>query len=547
MFAQHVFGLRCKCHIIALMGRFGLSASRAPAPKTKNPVRPVVTSSSKKPMAGTKSASSSAIPGSTCDVKTTPALQNLLDSWGRELVNKVMACYDAWAGCGDVGASSGASCALKTGMYVRVGTACSGAEAPIWALRAMGIKHVHKFSCDWKEPVRDFIAAVSPPEGPIFQNMLTCKMDDIPDMDLYVCGFPCTPFSSLRRHKTRLLKEAAAKPFLKLLKVLEERKPALAVLENAVGIQAVMQKVCQMLGKLGCYFVIVVKIDSEALGVPLKRPRYYFILVRKDVSITKKIDSLASLGKAIMKGCTQPVRGTVLDLLLPPQRTEAKQMTVKKAGGKKKAHVGALGGQVQCKWKAKHAAFRKKFALPPPTSCRDSDALGLQNPRQRELWQLLVNAHRGKKIIADVSQNIDRCRISTNGVCPTVTPHSILCIQAASRQVSPMDTLAMHFFPVHRMKIPTAVKAKTLQSLGGNTMHLKSVGLAMCMGLAMVKPSFGVGMSEDVGRSEGIRNVVFLDSVGEGNASAKRKVPESRRAAGRRLPLKRRRVGPARQ
>ena len=53
--------------------------------------------------------------------------------------------------------------------------------------------------------------------------------------------------------------------------------------------------------------------------------------------------------------------------------------------------------------------------------------------------------------------------------------------------------------------------------------------------------------TEDVGRSEGIRNVVFLDLVGEGNASAKRKVPESRRAAGRRLPLKRCRVGPARQ
>ena len=239
------FGLRCKCHIIALMGRFGLSASRAPAPRTKNPVRPVVTSSSKKPMAGTKSASSSAIPGSTCDVKTTPALQNLLDSWGRELVNKVMSCYDAWAGCGDVGASS---CALKTGVNVRVGTDCSGAEAPIWALRAMGIKHVHKFSCDWKKPVRDFIAAVSPPEGPIFQNMLTRKMDDIPDMDLYVCGFPCTPFSTLRRHKTRLLQEAAARPFLVLLKVLKARKPALAVLENVVGIEAAMQKVCPRLG-----------------------------------------------------------------------------------------------------------------------------------------------------------------------------------------------------------------------------------------------------------------------------------------------------------
>ena len=104
-----------------------------------------------------------------------------------------------------------------------------------------------------------------------------------------------------------------------------------------------MQKVCQRLGKLGCYFVIVMKIDSEALGVPLRRPHNYFILVRKDVSITENMDSLASLGNAILKGCTEPVRGTVLDLLLPPQRTQAKQMTVKKAGGKKKAHVGGVG------------------------------------------------------------------------------------------------------------------------------------------------------------------------------------------------------------
>ena len=98
-----------------------------------------------------------------------------------------------------------------------------------------------------------------------------------------------------------------------------------------LDIGAVMhKKVCQRLGKLGCYFVIVVKIDSEALGVPLRRPRYYFILVRKDVSITHNMDSLASLSMAIMKGCKQPVRGTVLDLLLPPQHTPAKHMPVKK-------------------------------------------------------------------------------------------------------------------------------------------------------------------------------------------------------------------------
>ena len=541
------FGLRCTSHISALMARFGLSASRAPAPST---------SSSKKPRGRPrKSGSSSAIPGPgpTCDVKTTPALQNLLDSWGRELKDKVMACYDAWTTSGEVYPEVGASgCALKAGVGLNVGTDCSGAEAPIWALKAMGIKHKHKFSCDWKKPVRDFIAAVSPPEGPIFDNMLKRKRADIPDVDLYVCGFPCTPYSSLRRHKTRLLQEVAAKPFTELLKVLEERKPALAVLENVVGIEAVLQKVCQRLGKLGCYLVIVVKIDSEALGVPLKRPRYYFILVRKDVSISKNVLALASLCKAIRKGCTEPVRGTVLDLLLPsqrtpatPQRTRAKQSTVGKAVDPKYARRK----DVRCKWKAKHAAFRKKFALSPPTSFEDSDALGLQNPRQREMWQLLVNTHRGKKIIADVSQNIDRCRVSTNCVCPTVTPHSTLCIQAVSRALSPMDTLAMHFFPVHRMKIPTAVKAETLRSLGGNTMHLKSVGLAMCMGLAMVKPSFGVE-SRGVERNwaaegaPGIGNVCLLDKP---KCNAKRKVPQGRRAAGPRPPAKRRRVGPARQ
>ena len=165
---------------------------------------------------------------------------------GQELVNKVMECYDAWrAGCRDVGASS---CAL-TSLRARCGGVggvqprreCSGGHRLFWSrgadlgsacdghqARAQVLLRLEKararLHCSRYPPI--------PPEGPLFQNMLTRKVDDIPDMDLYVCGFPCTPFSSLRRHKTRLLKEAAAKPFLELLKVLQGRKPALAVLET---------------------------------------------------------------------------------------------------------------------------------------------------------------------------------------------------------------------------------------------------------------------------------------------------------------------------
>ena len=120
-----------------------------------------------------------------------------------------------------------------------LGSACDGHQARAQVLLRLE-KARARLHCSRYPPI--------PPEGPLFQNMLTRKVDDIPDMDLYVCGFPCTPFSSLRRHKTRLLKEAAAKPFLELLKVLQGRKPALAVLENVVGIEAVMQKVCRKVG-----------------------------------------------------------------------------------------------------------------------------------------------------------------------------------------------------------------------------------------------------------------------------------------------------------
>ena len=178
-----------------------------------------------------------------------------------------------------------------------------------------------------------------------------------------------------------------------------------------------------------------------------------------------------------------------------------------------------------------------------PRSYRASDALGLKNERQRDVWQLLADAHPGKNIIADVSQSVERSSLSTNGVCPTITPNSLMCVMAAGRSVSPMETLAIHFFPLHRMKIPTTVKPRSLAKMGGNTMHLKSVGLAMCMGLAMVslpqeRGAAGTSGSWEVGKLA--RDVVFLDSDPP-SSPVKRKL-----ARAQKRPLaKRRRIGTA--
>ena len=148
------------------------------------------------------------------------------------------------------------------------------------------------------------------------------------------------------------------------------------------------------------------------------------------------------------------------------------------------------------KWVQTHSAFRKKLGVGASTSYAASDALDLANERQRDAWQLLVDAHPGKNITADLSQNVDRARVTATGVCPAITPHSMIYVQAANRRIMPIETLALHFFPIHRMKITTRVKPETLASLGVNTMHLKSVGAIVARTLSYEACEFA--LIEDV-------------------------------------------------
>ena len=511
-------------------GRFGLSC--APPAQAGGVIK-------KKPASATsaphRQSIDSAGPQKIYDVSIPNKLRMLLESWGPAMVKEVQACCAQWAtgpGCRGVEVYRSV---LFTRARVRVGTDCSGAEAPVWALRSMGIPHQHKFSCDWQAVVRDFIAAVCPPDGPIFHNMLTRQMPDIPEVDVYICGFPCTPFSYLRRHKTRLLRESAAKPFFKVRDVLRERQPPLAILENVLGIEKVMEQVCRVLRALGSYFVIVVKIDSKELGAPISRPRFYFILVRQDRAITDDVANLKSLGAAIMQSAKKQVQGTIVDLMLPAQPATSRRT----ACGQKSARC--TGSQ----WQQKHTAFRKKHALPSGSSVAARDAKGPTNARQRDAWQLLQAANPGQDIIADISQNIDRARVTTNGVCPTICPNSVTWVKKAGRELSSFETLSAHFFPLHRMRIPVSVKPRTLATLGGNTMHLKSVGLAMCIGFAMLKTGVGESGSvrtgvEKLGKAT-VPDIIFLDTPSNTEEPA---TPASRKRTEPRMPIrmKRRRV-----
>ena len=183
-----------------------------------------------------------------------------LDTWGAAFVKGVDVARRAWL------SAHGRPATWPSAQQLRVGTDCSGAEAPVWALRGLGIPHAHVFSCDVEPRVRDFIEATSRPAGPIYPDMLSRDLTKLPDHTAYVCGFPCKAFSMLRRHSTRLLKEKTAKPFFECVRVLKHSRPLMAVLENVMGVAAVLPQILAKLRDIRGYFVFVVPIDSTHLG-----------------------------------------------------------------------------------------------------------------------------------------------------------------------------------------------------------------------------------------------------------------------------------------
>ena len=125
---------------------------------------------------------------------------------------------------------------------LRVGTDCSGIEAPIQALLQLKTPFKHVFSSEIdKYCIQSIKANYDPkiifgdkdgtfPEGDITKR----NIKDVPDIDLYVCGFPCQPFSTAGER--RGFRDKRGNVFFSCLEVIEIKQPTYFVLENVKGI-----------------------------------------------------------------------------------------------------------------------------------------------------------------------------------------------------------------------------------------------------------------------------------------------------------------------
>ena len=140
---------------------------------------------------------------------TQPAMHDpafgVREGWARKLFARVSQARKEW-----LDENSVKSTPLSIPL-LRIGTDCAGAESPIFALRALQIKHRHMFSCEKAVHARKWIESRCQPEL-LLHDMLDRCHPDLPDLDGYYCGFPCTPWSLLHGN-SHFWKDPAVEPY----------------------------------------------------------------------------------------------------------------------------------------------------------------------------------------------------------------------------------------------------------------------------------------------------------------------------------------------
>jgi DNA (cytosine-5)-methyltransferase 1 len=114
-----------------------------------------------------------------------------------------------------------------------IGTDCSGIEAPLNALKQLKIPFIQKWSCEIDKYAILTSAANYNKAEIVYEDMLKRDNTKLPNIDLYVCGFPCQSFSNMgNRLGTN---DPRSKIIPKMIDTIKHSKPKVCVLENVKG------------------------------------------------------------------------------------------------------------------------------------------------------------------------------------------------------------------------------------------------------------------------------------------------------------------------
>lgn len=176
---------------------------------------------------------------------------------------------------------------------ITIGTDCSGIEAPIEALKQLGIPFKHMWSCEIEKFARESILANHKPEI-LYEDITTRDHSQLPDVDMYVCGFPCQSFSLMG--KKLGTQDPRSNIMMHCIDVIKKKQPLIFVLENVKNFKYIengkpfnylLDALYKNVDETGesVYNIYWNIYNTKDYGIPQNRERIYIIGIKKDIQI----------------------------------------------------------------------------------------------------------------------------------------------------------------------------------------------------------------------------------------------------------------------
>ena len=142
---------------------------------------------------------------------------------------------------------------------LRVGTDCSGIDAPIHALKLMNVPFQYEFASDLDKAAKASINCNHQPRM-FFDDIMTRDHTRLPKLDLYCAGFPCQSFSTLGKRQGFDDTKNRGTVFFHCYETIKNTQPKMFVLENVKGLLShdkgkTFKTIMDYLSTLSGYFI----------------------------------------------------------------------------------------------------------------------------------------------------------------------------------------------------------------------------------------------------------------------------------------------------
>jgi DNA (cytosine-5)-methyltransferase 1 len=180
---------------------------------------------------------------------------------------------------------------------MKIGTDFSGIGSPEMALKLLNIEHEQVFACEIDKYARKSFEAIHGNPHTFYKDITKRDHSEIPQLDLYVAGFPCQAFSMAGKRKG--FDDVRGTLFFNVAEFIKINQPKCFILENVKGLLShdsgkTFQTIISLLTDNGgtANGQIFIPYFEDGLGYHV----YYKVLNTKDYGIPQNRERIFIIG-----------------------------------------------------------------------------------------------------------------------------------------------------------------------------------------------------------------------------------------------------------